>query len=76
MSLFRRSSLRWKLVFSYVGVTLATVLALEAVLLLVMALLGEQIGNVWLSQSARSDARQLAQLAAGFLETGDAGQLT
>lgn len=77
MPLLKRfSSLRWKLVFSYVGVTLATVLALEAIFLLVMGVWGSRISDAWITQSALSNAGELAQLAAGPLESGDTNQLT
>ncbi len=77
MSFLKRfSSLRWKLVFSYVGVTLATVLALEVIFLVVMGLFGKSISDAWITQSALSNAEQLAQLAAVPLETGDANRLT
>jgi two-component system, NarL family, sensor histidine kinase LiaS len=72
----RFSTLRWKLVFSYVGVTLATVLTLEAIFVLLMAAFGRSIGDAWTTQSALTNAEQLAQLAAGPLETGEMSQLT
>jgi signal transduction histidine kinase len=74
---FRRfSSLRWKLVFSYVGVTLLTVLALELAVLLLLGLFGEPIGDLWVTQTVLGNAGQLAKLASGPLEDGAEDQLT
>ena len=66
----RFSSLRWKLVFSYVGVTLLTVLALELAVLLLLGLFGEPLGDLWVTQSVLGNAGQLAKLASGPLEDG------
>jgi NarL family two-component system sensor histidine kinase LiaS len=71
----RFSGLRWKLAFSYVGVTLVTVLALEAVVILVMSLFGPWIGDAWVRQTALGNARQLAKLAADPLEAGSGERL-
>jgi NarL family two-component system sensor histidine kinase LiaS len=73
--LLRFSSLRWKLVFSYVGVTLLTVLALELAVLLLLGLFGESIGDLWVSQTVLGNASQLAKLASGPLEDGAEEQL-
>jgi NarL family two-component system sensor histidine kinase LiaS len=72
----RFSGLRWKLAFSYVGVTLVTVLALEAVVILVVGLFGPWIGDVWVRKTALGNASQLAELAADPLEAGSEERLT
>jgi NarL family two-component system sensor histidine kinase LiaS len=71
----RFRSLRWKLVFSYVGVTLLTVLALELAVLLLLGLLGEPVGDWWSAQTVLANSRQLAGLAADPLEAGSAERL-
>jgi NarL family two-component system sensor histidine kinase LiaS len=64
-SFFKRfSNLHWKLAFSYVGVTLLTVLALEAVVILALDRLSVWVGDGWVSRSALDQAEQLAELAA------------
>lgn len=71
----RFSGLRWKLAFSYVGVTLVTVLALEAVVILALSLFGTWIGDVWARQAASGTAGQLASLAAAPLAAGSEERL-
>lgn len=71
----RFSTLRWKLVFSYVGVTLVTILAVEIAVVLLMAVFGEQIGQFWEGQSALVSARELAQSLVDPLEQGDVNRL-
>jgi NarL family two-component system sensor histidine kinase LiaS len=71
----RFTSLRWKLAFSYVGVTLLTVLALESVMLLLLGFFGEPVGDWWVAQSTLADCRQLASLAADPLEDGSEERL-
>jgi len=76
MSLFKRfSKLHWKLAVSYVGVTLLTVLALEAAISLAVILFGTPIGNALATQSALQQARQLAELVAVPLEDGSSAQV-
>jgi NarL family two-component system sensor histidine kinase LiaS len=71
----RFTSLRWKLAFSYVGVTLLTILALESVMLLLLGFFGEPVGDWWVTQSTLADCRQLASLAADPLEDGSEERL-
>jgi NarL family two-component system sensor histidine kinase LiaS len=71
----RFTTLRWKLVFSYVGVTLLTVLALELAVLLLLGLFGRPIGDLLVTRSVLGNAAQLARLASGPLEDGPADQL-
>ncbi|MBN1311690.1 MAG: HAMP domain-containing protein [Anaerolineae bacterium] len=68
-------TLRWKLVFSYVGVTLVTILAVEIAVVLLMMGFGEEIVQFWESQSALMSARELAQLLVEPLEHQDDDQL-
>jgi NarL family two-component system sensor histidine kinase LiaS len=71
----RFSGLRWKLAFSYVGVTLVTVWALEAVVILVLGLFGPWVGDLWARRTALGNASQLAKLAANPLEAGSEERL-
>lgn len=71
----RFSNLHWKLAVSYVGVTLLTVLTLEAIIILGLNWFGTWIVNTWVSQSALERAHQLAELAAAPLEAGSPDQL-
>ena len=65
MSFLKRfSSLRGKLVISYVVVTLLTVLVLEAIVILAANWLGPWASTAWTSQSALDRAEQLAELVA------------
>ena len=71
MSFLKRfSGLQWKLAFSYVAVTLLTVLALEVVVVLAMDWFGVQALNAWLRRSALDQAEELAGLVVEPLEMG------
>jgi NarL family two-component system sensor histidine kinase LiaS len=77
MSLFRRfSKLHWKLAFSYVGVTLLTVLTLEAVAsLAVILLFAGPVGDTLAGKSTLAGARRIAEQVAEPLQTGSAAEL-
>ncbi len=70
------ASLRWKLVLSYVGVTLATILTLEALFLLAIALFGPGLDRALASEALRAEAGQLVDLAAVPWGDNDVAQLT
>ncbi|MBN2085127.1 MAG: sensor histidine kinase [Anaerolineales bacterium] len=73
---FRRfSNLRWKLAFSYVGVTLLTILALELIVLLLLGLFGEPAGDLWVTQTVLENSNQLAELVSEPLEDGSEEEL-
>jgi len=76
MSILKRvSGLRWKLAVSYVGVTLVTVLALEAVVILSATWFGPRIGEAWIGRAALRHVSELAEQASDPLSMGAVDEL-
>lgn len=72
----RFSSLQWKLVFSYVVVTVLTVLVLQIVLVVGMDWLNAQMGEEWGTEIALAHAERLAEAVAAPLAAGAPDQVS